>query len=97
MAGTMAKHKPINPILKQVLELGPPLAFFGIYMVIRDNSFITVVLPALGGETISPRCPRPIGQNRSINRHEGGHPGYSSVSRGCGSIEDNSSNFFRSL
>ena len=39
MAGTMAKHKPINPILKQVLELGPPLAFFGIYMVIRDNSY----------------------------------------------------------
>lgn len=35
----MANRKPINPILKQVLELGPPLAFFGIYMAIRDNSY----------------------------------------------------------
>lgn len=35
----MAERKPINPILKQVLELGPPLAFFGIYMAIRDNSY----------------------------------------------------------
>ena len=31
--------KTINPILKQVLELGPPLAFFLIYLKIRDMSF----------------------------------------------------------
>lgn len=35
----MAEQKPINPIVKQVLELGPPLAFFAIYMAIRDNSY----------------------------------------------------------
>lgn len=35
----MAEQKQINPILKQVLELGPPLAFFAIYMAIRDNSY----------------------------------------------------------
>ncbi len=31
--------KPINPILKQVLELGPTLAFFLIYLRIRDNTY----------------------------------------------------------
>lgn len=31
--------KPINPILKQVLELGPTLAFFLIYLRIRDDTF----------------------------------------------------------
>ncbi|MEP5729238.1 MAG: inner membrane-spanning protein YciB [Sulfitobacter sp.] len=31
--------KTINPILKQVLELGPPLLFFVIYLRIRDDSF----------------------------------------------------------
>ena len=31
--------KPINPILKQVLELGPTLAFFLIYLRIKDDSF----------------------------------------------------------
>ena len=30
--------------------------------------FITVVLPALGGETIMPRCPLPIGESRSTIR-----------------------------
>ena len=30
--------------------------------------FRMVVLPALGGETISPRCPRPIGATRLIRR-----------------------------
>lgn len=35
----MAEQKQINPILKQVLELGPPLAFFAIYMAIRDDSY----------------------------------------------------------
>ena len=32
-------EKPINPILKQVLELGPTLAFFLIYVRIKDDVF----------------------------------------------------------
>ena len=32
--------------------------------------FISVVLPALGGETISPRCPFPMGHIRSMIRVE---------------------------
>lgn len=32
-------QKPINPILKQVLELGPTIAFFLIYLRIRDETF----------------------------------------------------------
>ncbi|MEO1639174.1 MAG: inner membrane-spanning protein YciB [Pseudomonadota bacterium] len=32
--------KPINPILKQVLELGPTLAFFLIYLRIRDETYV---------------------------------------------------------
>lgn len=32
-------EKTINPILKQVLELGPTLAFFLIYLRIRDETF----------------------------------------------------------
>jgi len=32
-------NKPINPILKQVLELGPTLVFFLIYLRIRDDTF----------------------------------------------------------
>lgn len=35
----MADEKTINPILKQVLELGPPLLFFVIYLRIRDNTY----------------------------------------------------------
>ena len=31
--------KPINPILKQVLELGPTLAFFLLYIKIKDNTY----------------------------------------------------------
>lgn len=31
--------KPINPVVKQVLELGPPIAFFAIYLWIRDETF----------------------------------------------------------
>ena len=31
--------KPINPILKQVLELGPTLVFFVIYLRIKDNTY----------------------------------------------------------
>ena len=32
-------QKEINPILKQVLELGPTLVFFLIYLRIRDNVY----------------------------------------------------------
>lgn len=35
----MDESKTINPILKQVLELGPPLLFFVIYLRIRDDVF----------------------------------------------------------
>lgn len=35
----MADEKPINPVVKQVLELGPPLVFFGIYLLIRDETY----------------------------------------------------------
>ncbi|MCX7559299.1 septation protein IspZ [Sulfitobacter sp. F26204] len=35
----MPEPKTINPILKQVLELGPPLLFFVIYLRIRDDMF----------------------------------------------------------
>ncbi|MEL7114476.1 MAG: inner membrane-spanning protein YciB [Pseudomonadota bacterium] len=35
----MADSKPVNPIVKQVLELGPPIAFFVIYMRLRDQTF----------------------------------------------------------
>ncbi len=31
--------KPINPILKQVLELGPTLVFFAVYLWIKEDSF----------------------------------------------------------
>lgn len=32
--------KKINPVLKQVLELGPPLAFFVIYLKIQDETYV---------------------------------------------------------
>jgi intracellular septation protein len=32
-------ERPINPVLKQVLDLGPPLVFFALYMWIRDDTF----------------------------------------------------------
>jgi intracellular septation protein len=32
-------EKKINPALKQVLELGPPLLFFVVYLWIRDRTF----------------------------------------------------------
>lgn len=35
----MAEAKPINPIVKQVLELGPTLLFFVIYLRIRDETY----------------------------------------------------------
>jgi intracellular septation protein len=36
----MANAREINPILKQVLELGPTLAFFVLYIRIKDDVFI---------------------------------------------------------
>jgi intracellular septation protein len=33
-------QKTINPVLKQVLELGPTVAFFALYMWIRDDQFV---------------------------------------------------------
>lgn len=35
----MAQSREINPILKQVLELGPTLAFFVLYVRIKDDVF----------------------------------------------------------
>ena len=32
-------EKTINPVLKQALELGPTILFFGIYMWIKDDTF----------------------------------------------------------
>lgn len=32
-------EKPINPVVKQALELGPTVAFFAIYMWIKDDTF----------------------------------------------------------
>lgn len=32
--------KKINPVLKQVLELGPTLAFFVLYLRIKDDNFV---------------------------------------------------------
>lgn len=31
--------KPINPVVKQVLELGPPLLFFVAYLYMRDETY----------------------------------------------------------
>ena len=36
----MSNARDINPSLKQVLELGPPLVFFLIYLRIRDNTYV---------------------------------------------------------
>ena len=36
----MNSARQINPILKQVLELGPPVIFFLIYLRIRDNAYV---------------------------------------------------------
>lgn len=32
-------EKKINPVLKQVLELGPPLFFFALYLLVRDETY----------------------------------------------------------
>jgi len=39
-AATAPAGRPINPVLKQVLELGPTLAFFLIYLWLRDDDFL---------------------------------------------------------
>jgi intracellular septation protein len=36
----MSNAREINPMLRQVLELGPPLVFFLIYLRIRDNVYV---------------------------------------------------------
>jgi len=36
----VAEEKSINPILKQVLELGPTIAFFLIYLKIKEDIFV---------------------------------------------------------
>ena len=36
----MADARPINPYLKQALELGPTLVFFLIYLRIKEDSFV---------------------------------------------------------
>jgi intracellular septation protein len=38
--GWMMAERKINPVLKQVLELGPTVVFFLIYMWIKDESFV---------------------------------------------------------
>ena len=35
----MSESKPINPWVKQVLELGPPILFFVAYLQIKDNTY----------------------------------------------------------
>lgn len=35
----MSHGREINPLMKQVLELGPPIVFFLIYLRIRDNTY----------------------------------------------------------
>ncbi|MEM9972796.1 MAG: inner membrane-spanning protein YciB [Pseudomonadota bacterium] len=32
--------KEINPVLKQVLELGPPILFFAVYLYVRDETYV---------------------------------------------------------
>ncbi|MEX5726973.1 intracellular septation protein [Rhodovulum iodosum] len=36
----MAEKKPINPILKSALELGPVAAFFVAYLMLRERTFV---------------------------------------------------------
>lgn len=33
------EERPINPVTKQVLELGPPILFFVIYLYMRENTY----------------------------------------------------------
>ncbi len=36
----MSADRPINPVLKQVLELGPTILFFLVYLRLRDRTFL---------------------------------------------------------
>ncbi|MEO9682882.1 MAG: inner membrane-spanning protein YciB [Tateyamaria sp.] len=36
----MSEPRNINPIMKQVLELGPPVVFFLIYLKIKDETYV---------------------------------------------------------
>lgn len=36
---TTSDEKPINPVIKQVLELGPPILFFIAYLRMRDETY----------------------------------------------------------
>jgi intracellular septation protein len=36
----VTEPRPINPVLKQVLELGPTVLFFALYMWIREDDFV---------------------------------------------------------
>ncbi|MEM9247062.1 MAG: inner membrane-spanning protein YciB [Pseudomonadota bacterium] len=33
-------ERPVNPILRQVLELGPPIGFFAAYLYLREETFV---------------------------------------------------------
>ena len=51
----MTEPKPINPILKQVLEFGPTVLFFLVYLRIKGDTF------TLGGRDFKLR--RPTGES----------------------------------
>lgn len=36
----MMSEKSISPVVKQVLELGPPLLFFAVYLYVKDDEFV---------------------------------------------------------
>ncbi len=50
------------------------------------TSFSSVVLPALGGDTIMPRCPLPTGLTRSMTRIATLQPDVSSRMRSLGNM-----------
>ena len=56
------------------------------------TSFNSVVLPALGGDTIIPRCPLPTGLTRSMTLIATLQPGVSILMRSSGKIGVISSN-----
>ena len=53
---------------------------------LRATSFSRVVFPALGGDTIMPRCPLPMGLTRSITLMATLLPGVSSLMRSSGKM-----------
>ncbi len=69
-------------------------------MTLIDGSLVTtdlaialssVVLPAFGGATMSPRCPRPMGARRSITRADNSLTVVSSLIRRSGNVGTRSS------